>query len=85
MEVDEQGGLGGQGTSAIVSERSGGAPAVGDGGSTAGNGERERERERERDLGELGQGERAPWLGFYRRREGRREVAGVFKAINGGR
>jgi hypothetical protein len=49
MEVDEQGGLGGQGTSAIVSERSGGAPAVGDGGSTAGNGERERERERERE------------------------------------
>jgi hypothetical protein len=29
-----------------------------------------------RDLGELGQGERAPWLSFYRRREGRREVAG---------
>jgi hypothetical protein len=38
-----------------------------------------------RDLGELGQEERAPWLGFYRRREGRREVVGVFKAINGGR
>jgi hypothetical protein len=47
--------------------------------------ERERERESVRDLGELRQGERAPWLGFYRRREGRREVAGVFKAINGGR
>jgi hypothetical protein len=31
----------------------------------------ERERESVRDLGKLGQGERAPWLGFYRRREGR--------------
>jgi hypothetical protein len=26
-----------------------------------------------RDLGELEQEERAPWLSFYRRREGRRE------------
>jgi hypothetical protein len=42
-----------------------------------------------RDLGELGQGERAPWLGFYRRREGRgrdaeegREAIGVFMALS---
>jgi hypothetical protein len=32
----------------------------------------ERERESVRELGELEQGERAPWLGFYRR-EGRGE------------
>jgi hypothetical protein len=52
----------------------------------------ERERESVRDLGELGQGERTPWLGFYRRREGRgrdgrgreREVVGRFQgAIDG--
>jgi hypothetical protein len=43
------------------------------------------EREGVRDLGELGKQERVPCLGFYRRREGRREVVGVFKAINGGR
>jgi hypothetical protein len=42
MEVVEQGGLGGQGTGAIIGERSGRAPTVGGGGSTAGNGARER-------------------------------------------
>jgi hypothetical protein len=62
MEVDGFGDLGGQGTSAIFGERSGGAPAVGGGDSTVGNGARERERERERlgrarsvrERGELG-------------------------------
>jgi hypothetical protein len=34
------------------------------------------ERESVRDMGELGQGERAPWLYFYRRREGEEEAAG---------
>jgi hypothetical protein len=27
-----------------------------------------------RDMGELGQGERAPWLGFYGRRDGEGET-----------
>jgi hypothetical protein len=51
----------------------------------------ERERESVRDLGELRQGERAPWLCFYRRREGRgrddrgreRGGWGLHGAING--
>jgi hypothetical protein len=50
MEVDGFGDLGRQGTGEIFGERSGGAPAVGGGDSTAGNGARERAR----DLDEQG-------------------------------